>query len=144
VGRKRIFYGHIHSIVPVGVAYKPQSTVGDTLNIGLLNLEGVKTEYMEEVGLWETYKELSGELKETGYQSLLQVHDMVGFQMKHDAIYKVPEKNGEYALGLIRKLLTIPLTVPKTLETFTIGVEIKAGPSWGECKVWEEDLKTAA
>jgi uracil-DNA glycosylase family 4 len=138
LGRKRQFYGHIGSIVPAAVAYVPQSTVGDTLNVGLLNLAGVKTSYMEELGLWTQYEEWAGQLKETGYEPLLQVHDAVGFQMYHDAVYSVPEKNADHALDLIRKLMTLPLTVPKTLETFAIPVEIMIGPSWGEVKVWPE------
>jgi hypothetical protein len=93
---------------------------------------------MEELDLWTQYEEWAGQLKETGYEPLLQVHDAVGFQMYHDAVYSVPEKNADHALDLIRKLMTLPLTVPKTLETFAIPVEIMIGPSWGEVKVWPE------
>lgn len=129
-GRRRIFYGHVRSIIPEAVAYNPQSTVGDTLNVALLNLEGIPSEYMLYLGLWEQYKEWSMELQEYGYESLLQVHDAVGLQ--------VNERDLDRAVPLIRKLMTIPLTIPKTLQTFAIPVEIKSGPSWGEAETLHE------
>lgn len=124
LGRRRIFYGHIRGIVPRAVAYVPQSTVGDTLNVGLLNLEGIPCDYMDELGLSSQYMEWSAELRDCEYQSLMQVHDAVGFQ--------VLEKELDRAVPLIEKLMTVPLTIPKTLETFAIPVEIAIGANWGD------------
>lgn len=129
LGRRRIFYGHIGGIVPEAVAFVPQSTVGDTLNVGLLNLEGIACDYMKELDLAEQYMEWSEELREYGYRTLMQVHDAVGFE--------VNEKDAEKALPLVERLMSIPLTAPKTLETFTIPVEILVGPNWGEQERWE-------
>lgn len=126
-GRKRVFYGHIKSIIPKAVAYVPQSTVGDALNVAFLNLEGIPTEYMMFLDLWEQYKEWSNELCEYGLQSLLQIHDAVGMQ--------VYEKDIDKALPLIGRLMSIPLTVPKTLQTFVIPVEIAVGENWGTVEV---------
>lgn len=123
LGRKRIFYGHVRSIVPEAVAFNPQGTVGDTLNIALLNLEGIPSPYMVELEMWKQVAEWAAELKEYGYQSLMQIHDAVAFQVR--------EKEAERALWLVEKLMTIPLTIPKTLETFAIPVEILVGPNWG-------------
>ena len=129
LGRRRIFYGHIKGIIPEAVAFNPQSTVGDTLNVALLNLDGVQTRYITELDLWEQYREWAAELKEYGYESLMQVHDAVGFQIN--------ERDAERALWLVERLMTIPLTIPKTLETFSIPVEIAVGPNWGEVERWQ-------
>lgn len=128
-GRRRIFYGHIRGIVPEAVAYVPQSTVGDTLNVALLNLAAEPCEYMKWLDLDGQYNEWAKELIEYGYEPLMQVHDAVGAQIN--------EKDAERALWLMDKLMTVPLTVPKTLETFAIPVEILVGPSWGQVKKWE-------
>lgn len=126
-GRKRIFHGRVGSILPEAVAYNPQSTVGDTLNVALLNMAGIKSHYMDYLACWEQYEEWSLELRDLhGYQALMQVHDAVGFQ-----IY---EKDLPRAVELTTKLMTIPLTVPKTLETFAIPVEVAVGPNWGATK----------
>jgi DNA polymerase I-like protein with 3'-5' exonuclease and polymerase domains len=134
-GRKRIFHGHIKTLLPVAVAYRPQSTVGDTLNVGLLNLEGIPSEYMLHLDLWGQYKEWSDELKGYGYEALMQIHDAVGMQ--------VYEKDLERAAWLIERLMTVPLTVPKTLETFVIPVEVAVGPNWGNVKKYKPPVITA-
>jgi uracil-DNA glycosylase family 4 len=127
-GRKRIFHGHIRGLLPKAVAFVPQSTVGDTLNVGLLNLEGVQSEYMVYLDSWEQCLEWHHELLEYGYRSLMQVHDAVGFE--------VNEKDMDKALPIISRLMSIPLTVPKTLENFVIPVEIAVGPNWGDVEKW--------
>lgn len=128
LGRRRIFYGHVRGIVPEAVAYVPQSTVGDTLNVGLLNLEGIACEYIKELELADQYMEWAAELREYGYRTLMQVHDAVGFEIDED--------KADVALPLVERLMSVPLTAPKTLETFTIPVEILVGPNWGEQKRW--------
>jgi uracil-DNA glycosylase family 4 len=128
-GRKRIFHGHIRGLVPKAVAFVPQSTVGDTLNVGLLNLEGITSQYIQSIGLDEYYLDCYSELMEYGYRSLMQVHDAVGFE--------VNERHVEQAVPLIERLMSIPLTVPKTLETFVIPVEVAVGANWGDVKKWK-------
>lgn len=118
VGRRRIFYGHIGGILPEAVAFVPQSTVGDALNIGFLNIEGVASPYMIERGLWDEYKEIGAELREYGIECLMQIHDAVAGQ--------VNEKDIERALPLIKKAMEFPLRNPRTYEDFVISAEIMA------------------
>lgn len=136
LGRRRVFYGHIGGILPEAVAFVPQSTVGDTLNVGLLNLEGLPCPYTVERGLWPDYADIGPELRSYGYESLMQIHDAVVFQ--------VFERDLDKALPLINKALRVPLTNPRTYEDFTIPVEINADVDpehlrvwkscWGDCK----------
>jgi uracil-DNA glycosylase family 4 len=118
LGHRRVFYGHIRGSVPEAVAYVPQSTVGATLNVGLLNLEGVACPYMVDRGIWDDYKDIGPELLEYGYESLMQIHDAVAGQ--------VWEKDIERALPLIKKAMEIPLRNPRTYEDFIIPAEIMA------------------
>lgn len=126
LGRRRIFYGHIRSILPEAVAYVPQSTVGDVLNVGLLNVHNRCAPYLEKLGIWEEYATIAEELQQFGVQPLNQVHDAIGYQY--------PLQHREEVNSRIMRLLSVPLTVPKTYETFRIPVEIKFGRSWGEAK----------
>jgi uracil-DNA glycosylase family 4 len=137
LGRRRVFYGHIRGILPEAVAFVPQSTVGDTLNVGLLNLEGISCPYTVERGLWERdYSNIGAELLDCGYESLMQIHDAVVFQCW--------ERDLDRVLPLVNKGLRVPLTNPRTYEDFTIPVEINADldpehvarwkSCWGDCK----------
>lgn len=137
LGRRRTFYGHVGSLIPTAVAYVPQSTVGDTLNVGFLNMHGRICEYVQEWGLADHYLELYEQLRQLGgVQCLLQVHDSVVFQ------YEKEKRND--VLPLVRKLLSVPLRSPKTYEEFTIAVEMAVGPSWGEVEKWVEDQRAGA
>jgi uracil-DNA glycosylase family 4 len=118
VGRRRIFYGHIRGILPEAVAFVPQSTVGDVLNIGFLNMEGVASPYMIERGLWDEYKEIGAELQDCGIECLMQIHDAVAGQ--------VNEKDADRAFPLIKKAMEFPLRNPRTYEDFIISAEILA------------------
>lgn len=109
-GFPRIFHDHISRILPVLVAYKPQSTVGDALNFGLLACD------------------LDPELAEYDFQLLLNVHDAIGFQY--------PIKMRDFVLPRVAKLLSIPLTIPNTNRILTIPVEMAVGPNWGETEEW--------
>lgn len=130
LGRKRIFYGHIGSLVPQAVAYVPQSTVGDVLNVGLLNISGRVAPYIKKLGLEDHYMGLYEELRSAGgVEPLLQVHDAIGFQYDPRVEDRV--------LPLVRQLMRVPLRSPKTYEEFTIPVEVAVGPSWGEVEVWK-------
>ena len=114
-GFKRVFHDRIDSILPVAVAFVPQSTVGDMLNMGLLNC-------------WE-----DEELRRMGFKMLLQIHDAIGYQYPAELRYEVNSR--------VRELLDVPVLVPKTGETLHIPVEVNVGPSWGECVEWTDDLK---
>ena len=117
-GHVRRFNGNIKAILPVAVAFTPQSTIGDYLNFGLLACAK------------------DPQLKDAGFELLLQVHDAIGFQY--------PKSNRFEVLSRVRRLMDIGCTIPKTGETLHIPVEIQCGPSWGEEELWEEDLKRAA
>lgn len=109
LGRPRRFYDRYDSVLPMAVAYRPQSTVGDVMNKAI-----VKMHHDEE-------------LNDLGAQMLIQVHDAVGGQ--------IPVKNREAILRRQKELMTMPLINPRTREEFSIPVELAVGPSWGEVKV---------
>lgn len=136
LGMHRTFYGHLDSIIPEAVAFVPQSTVGQLLNVGFLNLHGIPSPYIQETrGMWHSYKDIGDELRDCGFEALQQVHDSVGFQ--------VNERDAGRALPLIRRALEIPLRNPNTYEDFVIPAELQidvdleriaAGTSnWGDC-----------
>lgn len=107
--RRRVFYDRPDAILPEAIAYVPQSTVADTLNLGLLNIYA------------------SEHLRDLGFELLLQVHDAVGFQ--------ISEKSAETALGLLPRLMHIPLSIQRRgIEPYSISipVEIQVGYNWGE------------
>lgn len=115
LGRPRRFFDRADSSLPTAVAYKPQSTVGDVLNIALRRCH------------------YDPELRRLGVQLLKQIHDAIGGQ--------VPEENLFPAMARMRQLMRVPLINPRNGEEFHIPVEIAVGPSWGEVQKWEEDLK---
>lgn len=124
-GRVRIFYQRIDAILPEAVAYNPQGTVGDLMNIALLNMSGVTCELARELLPWhEEIPEIHKELVSLGFQTLNQVHDSIGFQF--------PPKNEERIRYLVHKCGSVPLTNPHTRKEFLIGQEMKVGTSWGE------------
>ena len=125
LGRPRTFFNRIDACLPVAVAYGPQGTVGDLMNVGLLNLSGVVGPLAKRFLPWhEEIPEIGAELTSMGFQLLNQVHDSVGFQFKPQHETRVRE--------LIEKCLTIPLRNPITHEPFIIGQDLKVGNSWGE------------
>lgn len=110
----RRFNGNVNQILPVAVAFVPQSTIGDYLNYGLLACAN------------------DAGLAELGFQLLLQVHDAIGFQY--------PISNRAEVLARVRRLMDIGVRIPKTGKMLHIPVEIQCGPSWGEEKEYTEDL----
>lgn len=135
LGRRRIFYDHIKGIVPQAVAYIPQSTIGDTLNCGLLAVHGIVVDYMQD-HLTMTpaeIRELAATMKhDWGFEVLNQVHDAVGHQYWSQYRFEVNSS--------LRKLLAFRLQNPKTYEDFIVPVETLVGPNWGDVKKWEEDM----
>lgn len=129
LGRKRRFFDDPERCLPTAVAYKPQSTVGDTLNVALLNLEGVICPYAEKHMDTGRILQLAKELKqEFGFEALSQIHDAVGFQYLEEYTSEVMPR--------MRELMTIPLFEYDTGEQFTIPIECAMGPNWGDVKVW--------
>lgn len=107
--RPHIFFGRPDAILPEAIAQNPQGTVADTLNIGLLRASR------------------DPELKDLGYQGLLQVHDAIGFQAPRSTVKDVAAR--------LERLMEVTLRVGrKSVEpyTFTIPVDVKIGGNWGE------------
>lgn len=115
-GRKRKFFGRLHDEATIreGIAYKPQSGVGDTLNLGLYNL-------------WQNERAL-------GIQCLMQIHDAVLFQF--------PEGQDDVILPKAQELMSIP--VPIKGRVLRIPVEIKVGYNWANMKKWSGNGSTLA
>lgn len=118
LGRPRQFFERLNQVLPAAVAFVPQSTVGDVLNVAFARCAADQ------------------ELKDLGCQYMMQIHDALGGQ--------VPEANVEPAMTRMRELMSVDLTVPDTGEVFAIPVEIAFGPSWGEVEVWKGDMAHAA
>jgi DNA polymerase I-like protein with 3'-5' exonuclease and polymerase domains len=112
----RVINDRVDSCLPELVAFKPQSTVGDCLNYGLLNCEN------------------DVELRDYGFSILLQVHDAIGFQYKPQ--YKTQ------VLSRVEKLMTIPIYVPKTDRYLTIPIEIATGLAWHPLEDWHAPAAT--
>lgn len=144
VGRKRTFYSHISSILPEAIAYIPQSTVGDVLNMGFLNMEGRPCDYVLKQGeasdkmMEEIILQQAEELRSLGYEALMQIHDAVAFQVNAADV--------DRACELVTQLMSIPLVNPRTYEEFSIPVEILVDidpehirtntSNWGDVKAW--------
>ena len=108
LGRKRMFFGRWgDDMLRAAVAYVPQSTIGDLLNMGLIR----------------AYDNLP-----IGWMFILQVHDSIVFQ--------VPESTpAMHIYKFCHHYLEIPLTVHN--KTFIIPIDIKVGSSWGKMKKLE-------
>lgn len=137
--RKRVFYDRPENILPEAVAYNPQGTVGQTLNMGLLRLD---PNYGRELaGNWmyewdiehlgvrraSVLAALSRCVNQRGFRMLLQIHDAIGFV--------VPEEHVESVLPSVRELMLIPIPIArKGVEPYeiVIPVEIAVGQNWGE------------
>jgi DNA polymerase-1 len=130
LGRQRIFYDRVQSCLPEAVAFKPQSTVGDTLNVGLLQLSGVESKYARKTGIVDRLPKYLPILRAAEFEILMQIHDAVAFQY-------LPEYEDEVAVA-VRELMRVPLQISPSHEPFEIPVEIQLGESWGEVKVWHE------
>lgn len=104
-GRKRIFFGRWgHELVNEAIAYVPQSTVGDLLNLGLIRA-------------WPNMP--------PGWKISANNHDSI--------LAQVPEGTDEMHIWkFFKHYLEIPLQVHN--YTFTIPIDIKIGINWGEMK----------
>lgn len=110
-GYPRRFFGRWAEILPAAVAFVPQSTVGDCLNYGLLACENDE------------------QLRDAGFELLLNVHDAIGFQY--------PVGSRDEVIPRVNDLMSIPLTVPRTGNILRIPVEIAVGPNWGDLEEYK-------
>ena len=117
LGRPRKFFNRISAVLPEAIAYVPQSTVGDLVNIALLRI------YKDE------------ELRDYGLEMLLQVHDAIGGQV--DDKWVLP------AMRRYQELSAIPLQNPNG-EEFVIPLDISVGTSWADVKELDLAETTAA
>lgn len=106
----RVINDRVDSCLPALVAFKPQSTVGDCLNYGLINCEN------------------DVELREYGFSILLQVHDAIGFQYRPQYETQV--------LSRVEHLMSIPVYIPKTAKYLRIPIEIATGHAWHPLEEW--------
>ena len=102
-GRKRIFFGRwSHELINEAIAYVPQSTVGDLLNLGLIRA-------------WSNLP--------PGWKISANNHDSV--------LAQVPEGTDDmHIVKFFKHYFEIPLEVNG--YTFIIPIDIKTGISWGE------------
>lgn len=112
MGRRRLFFDRLtdDSTLRKAVAYVPQSTIGDLLNLGLLRV-------------WrnlDTGRELL-------FNILGQVHDAIVFQVHNTQLHLISEA---------KKLMTIP--VPIHNRTMVVPVEAKYGKNWKDLKKYKE------
>jgi uracil-DNA glycosylase family 4 len=134
-GQIRNLFGFIRNIndkvdncLPDIVAFRPQSTVGDALNYGLVALESgvpLGPQLLEPTWAPKRYKEALNDYK---FDILLQVHDAIGYQF--DPKYEIE------CHSLVRELMTIPIYIPKTDRYETIPIEIQTGEAWFPLTDW--------
>jgi DNA polymerase-1 len=111
-GRKITFFKHWGTdLFNAACAFKPQSTVGDMTNRGLINLYNAK--------------DIDGML-------LLQVHDSIPLQVKKEHLT-------QELVDKIKSYMSVEITVRGT--TFTIPVDIECGPNWYELEDWDKYKK---
>lgn len=110
-GYIRVFHGHISQLLPKAVAFKPQSTVGDLLNFGLVACAN------------------DPQLNDAGFQLLLNVHDAIGYQY--------PIQNRDEVVPRVNELMSIPIPIPKTGKNLIIPIETAIGPTWGDLEEWK-------
>lgn len=105
-GRRRQFLmPYSQDLLKSAYAYEPQSTVGDLLNLALMRFNTLMP------------------LIPIPVQLLLQVHDSFALQYP-------PRFEEEIVMRLRKDVFNIPLTING--RTFTIPIDVKVGPSWGE------------
>jgi len=104
LGRKRTFFGRPDDDATLrkAIAFAPQGTVGDLLNLALLKLSQ----------------------EEPRIEILAQIHDAVVFQYPDDPRYETD------ILSHCLELIRIPLTLPG--RTIVIPGETKIGWNWAE------------
>ena len=109
-GRKRQFFNRWgDELWKEAVAYRPQSSIADLLNMALLKMDD--------------------SIRERGrdWQAMLHVHDQFIIQVPEGE-----EKEAQIAMG---EVFAIPIkvqTIQGTIKEFTIPIKVKCGPNWDE------------
>lgn len=111
LGRRRYFFDRIDATLPNAIAFIPQSTVGDLLNLLLRRCSEDE------------------ELLSYGVEGLFQVHDAIAGQ--------VDELHVEPAMRRMKFLMAEELEAPTTGRRFTIPVDIAVGPNWADVRSLE-------
>lgn len=96
-------------------SFKPQNTVGEATNIGILQVLGYLPPPFDEPDLVD----VQHQVKERGVKLLAQVHD--------SATFKVPKGEDDLCRGIMR-LMEVPLYVNG--YRIVIPIEGKVGPTW--------------
>lgn len=109
-GFVRVVNDRVDNCLPDLVAFKPQSTVGDCLNYGLVACEDDE------------------ELKDYGFSILLQEHDAIGYQ------YKPEWRDQTHAR--VSALMSKEIYIPKIDAKKIIPIEVQYGPAWHPLKDW--------
>jgi DNA polymerase I-like protein with 3'-5' exonuclease and polymerase domains len=118
LGRKRLFFGRGYEddILRKGVAYRPQSGVGDLLNLGM----------------WRVWKYMQGEV-----QLLGQLHDAILIQYDDDPAVE------RRVIACAIALMTIPVMVTdvrlRGAETREMVIPVDASVGWNWAKVDKRD-----
>jgi len=107
-GRRRIFWNRWDdSLVKEGLAFVPQSTIADAVNLAIINL----------------HRRLQGR---HDIQLLLQVHDSIVAQARTVVL--------EEACEMIKKEMMVP--IPIAGKTLIVPVDVKVGQNWQDMKKW--------
>lgn len=149
-GRKRTFYGRPDEVLPEAIAYNPQGTVAQTLNMGgilrlsreyLTDDHGGRVPFLDADSNWMRlhdfvkYGDKEAEILlnkvekvfDLGFEGLLQVHDAIGFQ--------VPEANADKVFPLVKELMAIPIPIKRRgVDPYEIVIptDLQCGYNWGE------------
>jgi DNA polymerase I-like protein with 3'-5' exonuclease and polymerase domains len=109
IGRRRQFWGRLDDATTLrgAIAYVPQSTIGDLLNMGLYRV-------------WN-------ELCDDGVQVLGQVHDAI--------LGQVPTEKVDELMPKIVECMTNPIQVGT--RTLVIPSSVEVGNTWKNMKTWE-------
>lgn len=109
LGRRCFFPGRPwdNDTIKSAVAYSPQSSIGDILNLGFLNV-------------WQKYDKIWDSTYPI--EILAQVHDSILFQYA--------PKNESWLIPLIQRELQIPVVING--QTCRIGVDVQVGWNWGK------------
>lgn len=137
LGRPHIFFDRPDSIIPEATAFKPQSTVADVLNIGLVRSLGGRVPY-DTMAQAERFASIAEELYDLNYQPILQVHDAIGYQ--------APEANFDRVTKLLLDCMAVDITINRRgVEPYQIQipVDVKAGYNWGEFDEKKPDINPA-
>lgn len=111
LGRRCFFPGRPtdNDTIKSAIAYGPQSTIGDVLNLGFYNV-------------WQKYDKIFD--PNNPMEILTQVHDSI--------LIQYDPKDEDWLLPLIQKEMQVPIEING--EVCEIGVDIQCGWNWGKEK----------